>query len=158
MKNYLIVAALSLLIPSTALAESWMCPHSIDSHDKKPVAFTRIDFWWKGSRLQQGVKHLMLDHTERDRYLQYQNTTMAYKGKYGPGFDVRWWGQLRSNPDVSIMGQFTIVDPGVATYTETWFDRGKYTNHVTIVCSENLHQQSPAPRNENGEGILEGIE
>lgn len=146
------VFALTAIAPISANAEIWVCPHSINSNDKKPVMFTNIKFWWgSDDRLKQAVSHVMLDHTERDRWAQYHNTSMSFKGQYDVGFIVDWYGVLNSNPRVSIQGHFEIVSPGVATYTESWYDRGKYTNHVTVICHEQKTEPIPAePFNDHG--------
>ena len=132
----LILSSLAVLaFTATANAEAWVCNADINLSDKNPVVATRVvihetpNEWTK---FKFGVVHLLLNGEERDRWQQYRDITIHHR--FLPeGQQVLWTGTLIRDPRTTIIGKFDLNEDRVS-YTELWFDRGKYDHSQTSYC------------------------
>ena len=135
MRKLILTSIAMLALTTMANADAWVCNPDISPKDKNPVVATRVvmqetpNEWGK---FKFGIVHLLLNGEERDRWQQYRDITI--RRRFLPeGQQVIWTGTLIRDPRTTIIGRFDLNEDRVS-YTELWFDRGKYDHSQTSHC------------------------
>ena len=138
MRKFLMTAAI-LLIAAPAAASgrqtfAFSCTPDISVRENNPVIKTYVGLNEFGhNRASFNVTHELASGEDRNRNVQYRVLSSTYR-ETNEGSIAIWRGVLKHNPAVSIVGRLDYGHEPEGVYTESWFDRGRFTNKVTISC------------------------
>ena len=110
------------------------CTPSTSTRDADPIVRTDIDYALNDdARASITVRHYLLSGRAADRGEQYRQISTRWITHNPDEGSIFWRGVLRRNNNVTIVGRLDLFENGT-TYTESWFDRGKYTNKLVMTC------------------------